>query len=124
MAPASRAADSSGSADLSSAAATASLSSAAKSSSSAEPTPRERHPQRIALITGAAGGIGASCAVKLAEDGFDIVIVDLKHAEETSRLVEAAGRRCEVISADITTPEAVESVHSRVASTFGRCDVL
>jgi NAD(P)-dependent dehydrogenase (short-subunit alcohol dehydrogenase family) len=80
--------------------------------------------QRIALITGAAGGIGASCAVKLAEEGFDIVIVDMKPAEDTARQVQVLGRRCEVICADITTPAAVESVHSKVASAFGRCDVL
>lgn len=79
---------------------------------------------RVAVVTGGAGGIGASCAVKLAEDGLDIVIVDVKDAGDTVRLVAATGRRCEFIRADITDPESVDSVRSRVESGFGRCDVL
>jgi NAD(P)-dependent dehydrogenase (short-subunit alcohol dehydrogenase family) len=79
---------------------------------------------RGAVVTGGAGGIGASCAVKLAQDGLDIIIVDVKDAGESVRLVEATGRRCEFIRTDITDPDSVNSLRSQVEAWFGRCDVL
>ena len=51
------------------------------------------HKDKVAVITGAAGGIGQAFAKRLAEDGVHIAIVDLGDACDTVKMVEAAGRR-------------------------------
>ena len=47
---------------------------------------------KVAVVTGSAGGIGRACAIRLAQDGADVGLLDLKEAElaETKALVEAA----------------------------------
>lgn len=79
---------------------------------------------RVAVISGAAGGIGAACAERLAKDGFDIVIADVLPADDTLNKIRAAGRRGEALQSDITQPANVESLSDLVAEKFGRCDVL
>lgn len=81
---------------------------------------------RVAIVTGASGGIGASAAVALAEAGADVVIA-ARNAERLAGVageVADLGRRCEVVAADLfdldTLPELVE----RAERAFGRLDVV
>ena len=51
------------------------------------------HKDKVAVITGAANGIGQAFAKRLAEDGVHIAVVDLADGKDTVKLVEAAGRQ-------------------------------
>ncbi|HEX4732447.1 MAG TPA: mycofactocin-coupled SDR family oxidoreductase [Solirubrobacterales bacterium] len=93
---------------------------------------------KVAFITGAARGQGRSHAVRLAEDGADIVAVDLcadvdtvpyplgtaDELAETAKLVEAAGRRCATAVADIRSLEQLGAAVDLAKETFGQIDIL
>ena len=51
------------------------------------------HQDKVAVITGAANGIGQAFAKRLAEDGVHIAIADIAPADETVKMVEQAGRQ-------------------------------
>lgn len=73
---------------------------------------------RVAVVTGAAGGLGAAISQRLAEMGATLVLVD-RHAPSAAALPGA-----EAIACDITNPPAVHAMAARVFQQFGRCDVL
>jgi NAD(P)-dependent dehydrogenase (short-subunit alcohol dehydrogenase family) len=79
---------------------------------------------RVAVITGAALGIGQAYAKRLAEDGADIVIADLQAADETVALVKAAGRNALAVRCDISEPTGVAELAKETQARFGRCDIL
>lgn len=79
---------------------------------------------RVAVVTGANTGIGQGIAVALAEAGADIVAVGRSEAVETAELVRALGRRCEIVSADLSTIAPVGEVVDTVVSKLGRLDIL
>jgi NAD(P)-dependent dehydrogenase (short-subunit alcohol dehydrogenase family) len=79
---------------------------------------------RVAVISGSAGGLGQACAVRLAEDGADVVIADRLSGAETARLIAALGRRAMVVECDVTAPNEVAKLGERVNQEFGRCDIL
>ena len=85
--------------------------------------PREK---RVAVITGGARGIGGASALRIAEEGRDIVIADILE-EEAANLVkeiEQMGQRALFIKTDVTDFAAVQSMVDQTVETFGRLDIL
>src|SRR5262245_40637915 len=82
------------------------------------------HHDKIAVITGAASGIGQAYAQRLAQDGAHIVIADLQAADETIKQVEQAGRQARYVRCDVASEDAVRALAAEVDKTFGRCDIL
>jgi NAD(P)-dependent dehydrogenase (short-subunit alcohol dehydrogenase family) len=84
--------------------------------------PKER---RVALVTGGARGIGRASALRIAEEGRDVVIADLLDlGHEVVKEVEALGQRALYIPTDVTDESAVQSLVEQTVNTFGRLDIL
>jgi NAD(P)-dependent dehydrogenase (short-subunit alcohol dehydrogenase family) len=82
-----------------------------------------KQPRR-AVITGAAGGLGAAFAKALGADGLAIAVVDIKDGEETAFAIREAGGAAEFFACDMTDPAAVDSMADAVNERFGGVDVL
>ena len=80
---------------------------------------------KVAIVTGGAAGIGKGIALRLAEEGADIVIADIDEAtaRETAAQIEAIGRRALAVRVDVSRKDDVEAMVAR-ASEFGRIDIL
>lgn len=79
---------------------------------------------RIAIVTGGAAGIGRAIVAKLAEEGADIAVLDIKPADETRALVEAKGRRFLGVVGDISDPSAVSGFADQVRAELGTVDIV
>jgi len=81
---------------------------------------------RIALVTGAARGIGQAIALKLAAEGADLALCDLQEEwlEETAGKVKELGRRVECYSVDVSNGGAVKETVKAIEKDFGQIDVL
>ena len=80
-----------------------------------------------ALVTGAARGIGAAIALKLAQDGADVAITYEKSAEKAEALaaeIRALGRKAVAIQADAASPTAVKTAVGQTVAELGGLDIL
>jgi NAD(P)-dependent dehydrogenase (short-subunit alcohol dehydrogenase family) len=82
------------------------------------------HSGKVAVVTGGAEGIGQVFAVRLAEEGVDVAIADIKPADETVRRVIATGRRAFTVACDVSDPADVAAFATAVTSNFNHCDIL
>lgn len=85
--------------------------------------PKER---RVAIVTGGARGIGGATAIRIAEEGRDIVIADVLEAEaaDTIAKIEAIGQRAIFVQTDVSSEAAVKSMVRKTLDAFGRLDIL
>jgi len=87
----------------------------------------EKLEDMVAIITGGDSGIGRAVAVLYAREGADVAIVYLNEhqdAEETKRAVEKEGRRCILISGDVSDSEFCEDAVAKTIQAFGKLDIL
>ncbi|MEV6960547.1 3-oxoacyl-ACP reductase FabG [Streptomyces sp. NPDC051207] len=82
--------------------------------------------QRVAVVTGAARGIGAATAVRLAEEGRAVAVLDLDEAacKDTVEKITAAGGRAIAVGCDVSDEAQVEAAVARVAEELGAPTIL
>jgi 3-oxoacyl-[acyl-carrier protein] reductase len=79
---------------------------------------------QVAIITGAARGIGQACALALAAERADIVAADVSSSTGTVAQVVKSGRRALDVPTDVTSRDSVRSLIERVIAEWGRIDIL
>lgn len=91
-----------------------------------KPAPAEPLRDRVAVVTGAARGIGEAIAYRLADMGATVVLTARGHARlaQVKTAIEQHGGRAFVLPCDLTDPSAVATMGETVAKEHGRCDIL
>ena len=79
---------------------------------------------KVAIVTGAARGLGQAMAVALAEAGADVALVDVLPTDETQRMIEATGRKALGIQADLSSISCADPIVEKTLKAFGRIDIL
>lgn len=81
---------------------------------------------RVALVTGAAKGIGATIADRLAQTGFHVVIGDIDQTAAQARADEltARGFQASAVLLDVSAPDSVAAAFARIDAAWGRCDIV
>lgn len=82
---------------------------------------------KVALVTGAARGIGRAIALRLAQGGADVVVNYVTSEDAAHKLVEemrALGRRAEAVNADAISSEGIAKLFSAVQTHFGALDIF
>lgn len=85
-----------------------------------------RLKDKVAIITGAASGIGKEIAMIFAQEGAKVVIADLDkdHAEQAAGEIKAKGQEAMAVKMDVTNEKEVDDGVSQVVSAYGGVDVL
>ena len=81
---------------------------------------------KVAIVTGGARGIGRSCALALAERGYDVALVDLRVPEmqRTAAEIEDRGRSALQFEADVSSFDAAHQATDEIVAKWGRIDFL
>lgn len=82
------------------------------------------HKERVAVVSGAASGIGQELAVKLAERGASLVLLDLVGSKETAERISAVGGEVLDLHVDVASAEDWERAATEARRRFGRTDIL
>lgn len=82
--------------------------------------------KRVAVITGAASGIGRETAIKFASNGDQVVVADFNEAggNETVERIKAAGGEAIFVKTDVSKFEDVEALVNKAVETYGRIDIM
>lgn len=79
---------------------------------------------KVAFVTGAAGGTGRAAALAFARAGAGVVVADIAEQgnQETARLIEEQGGRVLAVTCDVRRSEDVQVALNQALETFGRLD--
>src|SRR4051812_30588279 len=88
------------------------------------PSSTRRLDGKVAVVTGSASGIGQAFARRLAEDGADVVLVDVRRADDTERMVADAEREALVVECDLRDGTQIAAMAEAVRDRFGAVDIL
>lgn len=84
--------------------------------------------RKVVLITGGAMGQGKAHAIRLAENGFDVVLADMQYPEgetfkATVKEIESLGAKALAVKANVTSDSDMKALFEKAWETFGRLDV-
>jgi NAD(P)-dependent dehydrogenase (short-subunit alcohol dehydrogenase family) len=81
---------------------------------------------RVAIVTGAATGIGRACALLFVQAGADVLLADIRgpELEEAAEVLRQAGGKVATVTADLAEPAACKEVVETAVRAFGRLDIL
>jgi 2-deoxy-D-gluconate 3-dehydrogenase len=79
---------------------------------------------KVAIVTGAAQGLGQGIAVGLAEAGADIAAVDILDMSETRDRIESLGRRCATVNANLMSTDCIPTIIDTIVAELGGIDIL
>jgi len=79
---------------------------------------------RVAVVTGAASGIGRAYAGRLAAEGASVAVLDVADASATAAEIEAAGGKGVAIAVDLTDPDQVSAAAREAETALGTADIL
>lgn len=81
---------------------------------------------RVAVVSGAASGMGKAMSLALADHGADLVVVDLNESglNQTADTIRSAGRRAISVACDVADPDRIRALFATVDREFGRIDFL
>ena len=77
---------------------------------------------KVALVTGAAGGIGQATAVMFAEEGAKVVVADVNDGEETVAMIKERGGDAICTATDVSNEASIKEMIEQTISTYGRLD--
>lgn len=82
------------------------------------------HKGRVAVVTGAAKGIGQKLAVSLSTRGAEVALLDREEAHETADSISKAGGNALVVQCDVSSESDWKTARAHVEKRFGRADIL
>ena len=92
------------------------------------PLPHNAKPRPVAIVTGSSQGLGLAIALRLADDGCDIIINDLppkiRAMEDAVRCVASKGARAVAVTADVSREDEVKRLVEVTVEKFGKLDIV
>lgn len=90
--------------------------------------PRNARPRPVAIVTGSSQGLGLAIALRLADDGCDIVVNDLppklRAMEDAVRCIMSKGARAVAVTADVSCEDEVKRLVEITVEKFGKLDIV
>jgi len=80
--------------------------------------------EKVVVVTGGCSGLGNAFARRFAEEGADVVLLDLNANEDAAKPIRDMGRECMVVRCDLADPAQIATASAAVLDRFGHCDIL